>query len=138
MANYIYRNGELINADELQHANPKYLRREPKPGGGWRYYYTLPMDRSGTKVGIYEKTQGDKNSKYGTYEHNNRGGKKDVVNIKKGNKLFSSTKVSEGRGHKYTEKSVGLIRQYADKAVSSMKKQAQKGAKKLKMGQVSL
>lgn len=58
MANYIYTNGKLYNADELAHAH-KYIKREYRDGK-WRYYYDFnDGDGWSNKVGVETKKNKD-------------------------------------------------------------------------------
>ena len=79
--------GEVYE-DELMHF--KYVSKEKK-NGKWVYYY---YHKEGpTSAAMYKKTEGNPNSKYGTYEHSggsrSYGGR--TVEVKRGNSLFTKT-----------------------------------------------
>lgn len=131
--------------DGLMHF--KYVHKEKK-NGKWHYYY---YHKEGKNTGaVYEKTKGDKNSKYGTYEHaggsGNYGGR--TVNVKRGNSLLTKTS-RQGKefvrgedglnylqdrrdGGYYETKEVGLLRQNYDWSSAKVKKFAKKTVKQAK------
>lgn len=96
----------------------KYVSKE-KVNGKWRYYYKHKEGSHGTA--IYEKIEGDPNSKYGTYVHNGPGGEKVGV-VGKGTKLFTKTWKSISNNKNITYKQIGKIEQGADATKTAISK----------------
>lgn len=100
----------------------KYIKREKMSNGKYRYWYKESSDNI-TKL---NKTSGDADSKYGTYEHYNDYNKESLkIKVNKSNKLLSSTsnmswkiKTGDGSGGenrgRVITRNIGLIEQNID------------------------
>lgn len=129
MRNELYHSDTYLGkeySDGLKHF--KYVSKEKLPNGKYRYYY---YHKTGfNTAAIYAKTEGKKNSKYGTYIHGDDRNR-DIHTVKKSNKLFSSKKTSKFDGGTHTTHEVGKIRQTVDSAAKKVKKTTKKTKKKL-------
>lgn len=125
-----------MNENELKHW--KYITKEKK-NGKWRYYYDhKPMGDDITKR--YEKTDGNPNSIYGTYEHGTNyymvgrnevvTHPKEIITVKPTKDLFSSTVAQTGlSGYREIVEKVGVIEQHYNSAVKSLSNIIDKGKK---------
>ena len=93
-------NGSLYPADELYHF--KYIFKEPKGNGKYRYYYK-GKTINGTSA-VFQKIEGSPDSKYGTYRHGTKGDYEyRTFTTREGLFNDSKTFTFDGQSHKITQ-----------------------------------
>lgn len=116
---------------DLQHY--KYVHKEQK-NGKWVYYYKDDMFKDDSIKEVYQKTNGNPSSKYGTYEHGGHAGNpKYTIKVTKGKHLFTEehTMKDPRSGNATKTRKIGKIEQGTDYVKKQFKKIGKKSIKSL-------
>ena len=120
-----YQADERSKDEDLQHF--KYVDKK-KVNGKWRYYYWHKTGKNTSAM--YEKTDGNPNSEYGTYVHKKPGpfnNGTDTVIKSKEDRLFSKKVTVKKGDNSLTYDMDGYIEQAAKKTIKSVQSSVNKG-----------